>query len=111
MSIYHTPDVLDLIVNAHSAQGKGAFAMVPSCMTFIPIAKATPAAGEIYQRLKDTINAGIASNSYSNGLQKQYQILLKKIEQGQFFCETVLAQGFTTGPCELTATITTRHFY
>ncbi|KJA22152.1 GMC oxidoreductase [Hypholoma sublateritium FD-334 SS-4] len=84
------------------AQGKGALGMVPSCMTFIPIAKATPAAEEIYQRLKDTINSGTTSNRYSNGLQKQYKILLKKIEQGEFFCETVLAQGFSTGPCDFT---------
>ena len=83
--------------------------MVPSCMTFIPIEKVTPAAGEIHHRLKDTINSGITSNRYSDGLQKQYQILLKKIEQGQFFCETVLAQGFNTGPCESAASIITRH--
>lgn len=72
--------------------------MAPSCMTFAPIGKVTPVAKEICNELKETIEAGIAAGRYSPGLQKQYKLQLQKLEENEYLFETVLAQGFNTGP-------------
>ncbi|KAF8179476.1 alcohol oxidase [Pholiota molesta] len=78
------------------AQGKGAFGMAPACMTFLPLANASPDSEALTQDLKQSIKAGVDANQHSPGLQKQYKLQLENIDRGNPTCEIVLAQSFST---------------
>ncbi|KJA23939.1 GMC oxidoreductase [Hypholoma sublateritium FD-334 SS-4] len=80
------------------AHGKGAMAMSFASMTFFPLAKATPAADDMYRDLEKSISAGIAANRYSQGLQKQYKLQLESIQRGDPVCEILMAQSYAASP-------------
>lgn len=69
-----------------------------ACMTFFPLANATPAADDIYRDLEKSISAGIAANRYSQGLQKQYKLQLESIQRGDPVCEILMGQSYAASP-------------
>ncbi|KAF9475239.1 alcohol oxidase [Pholiota conissans] len=81
-----------------STEGKGALAMAPTVMSFLPLSTVSPDAETLHQDLKKTINEGITTGRYSPALQKQFKLQLENIDGGHPNTEMVLVQGFVTPP-------------
>ncbi|KAL0563879.1 hypothetical protein V5O48_018181, partial [Marasmius crinis-equi] len=92
------PEELARQKELYRKEGKGVYGMSVVCMTFVPLAKISPAYDKLQQSLKDLIQAKAASGAFSEGLLKQYEVQLQQIKNREPSCEFVLSPRFTSKP-------------
>lgn len=82
-------------------QGKGALNLATVCLAFLPLAAISKDAERLQRTVSDTILSNIRDGKYPSGLQKQYEIQLKHLEQNVPSLEVMCSPGPIVPPSRL----------
>ncbi|EMD36407.1 hypothetical protein CERSUDRAFT_84557 [Gelatoporia subvermispora B] len=83
------------------ASGQGVMNLLSVGMIFVPLDTICVDAEKIRQTLTNTIQAGLANNSYPSGLRKQYELQLRHLKEKVPSLEIVIGPGPISRPTVL----------
>ncbi|OSX61403.1 hypothetical protein POSPLADRAFT_1094491, partial [Postia placenta MAD-698-R-SB12] len=82
-------------------QGKGALNLATVCLVFLPLAAISRDAERLQRTVSETILSNIRDGKYPSGLQKQYEIQLRHLEQNVPSLEVMCSPGPIVPPSAL----------